>query len=321
MSNIRDIAQAAKVSVTTVSRVLNNHPHVAKEKREAVLQAIQQLNYRPNINAVHLSRGKTMVVGILCPFINHSYYAALLEGIAEKAHSLGYKLMIIQTYYQRERELEALEMLKHKQMDSLIVLSRILSLNQYEEYLSYGRIVMCEKIEHKGFQSIYIDQYSAFQCAFEFLVQKGHENIGYSTGREMGYSSNQREKAYIEGLATINQNIKKEWVFTNSFFLEDGKKLLKNLLELNKLPTALIVTNDMVAAGIILESKKRRIEIPNNLSIIGFNNDPIAEAMGITTISLPLKDMGSQAFEYSSKKDITSPIKVSFSLLERNTVQ
>lgn len=73
-------------------------------------------------------------------------------------------------------------------------------------------------------------------------------------------------------------------------------------MELNKLPTALIVTNDMVAAGIILESKKRRIEIPNNLSIIGFNNDPIAEAMGITTVSLPLKDMGSQAFEYSSKK-------------------
>ncbi|MGG2085418.1 substrate-binding domain-containing protein [Priestia aryabhattai] len=218
-------------------------------------------------------------------------------------------------------ELEALEMLKYKQIDSLIVLSRILSLNQYEEYLSYGKIVMCEKVEHKGFQSIYIDQYSAFQCAFEFLVRKGHKNIGYSTGREMGYSSNQREKAYIEGLAAINQNLKKEWVFTNSFFLEDGKILLKNLLELNTLPTALIVTNDMVAAGIILESKKRPVEVPNNLSIIGFNNDSIAEAMGITTISLPLKNMGSQALEYSLKKDVVLPIKVSFSLLVRDTVQ
>ncbi|MGW9165711.1 LacI family DNA-binding transcriptional regulator [Priestia megaterium] len=320
MANIRDIAKAAKVSISTVSRVLNNYPHVTQEKREAVLRAMQQLNYYQNINAVHLSKGKTMVVGVLCPFINHSYYAPLLEGIIEQAHSLGYKLMVIQTYYQDKKEVEALEALKHKQIDSLIVLSRKLTLDKYEEYLPYGTIVMCEKIKDKAFQSLFIDQYAAFQTAYNFLVTKGHKNIAYCTGREMGTSSKLRKKAYIDGLKSSGMSFEKEWIFSNSFFLEDSKLLMGKLMELNRMPSALIVTNDMVAAGIILESKKIGISIPGDLAVIGLDNDPIAEAMEITTISLPLKEMGRQAFKSSLIEDIVQPIKIPFELIKRKTV-
>ncbi|MCM3186730.1 LacI family DNA-binding transcriptional regulator [Priestia megaterium] len=320
MANIRDLAKVAKVSVSTVSRVLNNYPYVKQEKREAVLQAIRQLNYYPNINAIHLSKGKTMVVGILLPFINHSYYSTLLEGIAEEANSVGYKLMIIQTYYQEERELEALEMLKYKQIDSLVIASRVLPLEKYEEYIPYGKMVMCEKVNHKGFQSIYINQYEAFRNAYRFLVNKGHRDIGYCTGRENGSSSLLRKKALANELNSIGKPIREDWIFPNSFFLQDGNLLIEKLLKLKVMPSALIVTNDMVAAGTILESKRRGINIPTDLAIIGFNNDPIAEAMDITTISLPLRQMGREAFKNTLSEECTIPIEMPFSFIERNTV-
>ena len=89
MSNIRDIAKLANVSVTTVSRVLNNHPYVKEDKRKAVWEAVEQLDYQQNINAVHLSKGKTSVMGVVLPYIKQPYFRRLLEGIADAAESDG----------------------------------------------------------------------------------------------------------------------------------------------------------------------------------------------------------------------------------------
>ena len=116
MTTIKVIAKMAGVSVTTVSRVLNNHPYVSKDKREAVLEAVRVSNYQQNINAVHLSKGKTQMIGVVLPFSDHPYFALLLKGIAKQALDHNFKLLLFQTDYRESMELEALQMLKQKQM-------------------------------------------------------------------------------------------------------------------------------------------------------------------------------------------------------------
>lgn len=151
MTNIKDLAKMAGVSVTTVSRVLNNHPYVSKEKRNAVLAAIKESNYEQNINAVHLSKGKTQMIGVVLPFSDHPYFALLLKGIAKQALENNYKLVLFQTDYMESRELEALQMLKQKQIDSLIICSRTCEWSVIQEYLSYGTIVLCEDTKGRKF--------------------------------------------------------------------------------------------------------------------------------------------------------------------------
>lgn len=139
MANIRDIAKMAGVSVTTVSRVLNGHKYVRKEKKEAVLRAMRDSNYHRNINAVHLSRGKTSLVGVVVPFANHPYFGLLIEGITKAAVQYGYHLVLVQTNYNESRELEALKMLENRQIDALIICSRQSTWGTIEAYMNEGR--------------------------------------------------------------------------------------------------------------------------------------------------------------------------------------
>lgn len=112
MTNIKDLAKMAGVSVSTVSRVLNNYPYINEEKRNAVLKAIKETNYHKNINAVNLSKGKTQMIGVVLPFSDYPYFSLILKGISRQAHKHNYKLILFQTGYIESREMEALQMLK-----------------------------------------------------------------------------------------------------------------------------------------------------------------------------------------------------------------
>lgn len=184
MTNIKEIAQFAGVSVSTVSRVLNNHPYVSPDKRESVLQAIERLNYTRNINAIHLSKGKTNLLGIILPFTNHPYYGAIVNGITKQANAIGYHIVIFQTHYEREKEIQALNMLQMKQLDGIIICSRISEMKVLLSYQKYGPIILCEDTAQAELSSISIDHYAAFSCALEYVIAKGYTKIGYSLGRK-----------------------------------------------------------------------------------------------------------------------------------------
>lgn len=296
LTNIRDLAKMAGVSVTTVSRVLNNHPYVKEEKRKAVLDAIKQSNYQPNINAVHLSMGKTFLVGVMVPSIDHPYFASLIKGISHEALTHNYNLVLFQTNYKEERELDALQMLKQKQIDALIICSRASSWPLIEEFLPYGPIVLCEDTRGKKVSSTFVDHYQAFIYALEYLIQKGHRKVGYSIGRKTGTNSKFREMAYKAFLKKNHLPYDPAYVFDNCLYFEDGERVVEKIIEMPDPPTALLVTNDDVAAGIVTCARNRQISIPNDLALIGFNNQPIAKIMDITTIEIPLVEIGRKLF-------------------------
>lgn len=290
MTNIKDIAKMAGVSVTTVSRVLNNHPYVREDKRQAVIQAIEKSNYQRNINAVHLSKGETLLIGVAIPFSNHPYFGLLMEGIANEAVKNNYKLVLFQTNYEEQREIEALDMLQHKQIDALIICSRICSWEIIEKYLSYGRIIFCEDARGKRVSSTFIDHYKTFFKALEYLHEMGHHQIGYCIGRRSGANSQNREKAYKDFLSRIKENFNPDYIFDNCFNFEDGEHVVRCIMNMDNPPSALLVTSDQVAAGILTSCKENGIQIPSQLAIMGFDNQPIAKVMNITTLEIPLEE-------------------------------
>ncbi|MEC1520752.1 LacI family DNA-binding transcriptional regulator [Neobacillus niacini] len=318
MANIKDLAKIAGVSKTTVSRVLNNHPYVSEEKKNAVLKAIQSTNYQKNINAVHLSTGKTQLMGVVLPFSDHPYFAQLLKGIAKQAFNHNYKLVLFQTDYMESREREALQMLKQKQIDSLIICSRACELSVIEEHLPFGQIVLCEVNKAKKLSSTYVDHYKIFFRALEYLYDKGHRKIGYCIGRKTGTSSSYREKAYRDFVKKYNMLFQPHYIIDECLYFEDGEKVIKQLKDMDTPPSALLVTGDQVAAGIVTYCKTQNISIPDELAIIGFDNQPIAKMMNITTIEIPLEEMGKNLFLQAVNSDILNK-EISVKLIERGT--
>lgn len=320
MANIKDIAKIAGVSVTTVSRVLNNHPYVSKEKKEAVLRAMEESNYQRNINAVHLSKGKTFLIGVVIPFTNHPYFGLLVEGIAKEAVKNNYKLVLFQTNYEEKREIEALEMLQHKQIDALIICSRSCGWDVIEEYVECGPIVFCEDSRGRNVSSTFIDHYKCFFDALEYLYNKGHHKIGYCLGRKSGTNSKQREKAYRDFLNKVNLLFDPDYILYECLKFEDGVKVVQQLTRMDNPPTALLVTSDIVAAGMITYCKEKEILIPDDIAIMGFDNQPIAKIMHITTLEIPLVEIGEKLFLQAIDNGNNTHEEIHVKLIERQTV-
>ncbi|MEH7117273.1 LacI family DNA-binding transcriptional regulator [Neobacillus vireti] len=321
MTNIRDLAKMAGVSVTTVSRVLNNHPYVSEQKRSRVLTAIKDSNYQPNINAVHLSMGKTFLIGVVVPFIDHPYFSLLIKGIAAEALRHNYKLVLFQTSYEEEKELEALQMLKQKQIDGLIICSRISGWPLIEEYLPFGPITLCEDTRGRKVSSTFVDHYQSFMTALEYLYHKGHREIGYCLYRSTGTNSKNRALAYQHFIEKYQLPYRSEYIITQCLQFEDGEKVIDRIKQMSNPPTAMLVTSDEVAAGLVTSSQNRQISIPNDLAIIGFNNQPIAQMMRITTIEIPLMEIGKKLFlQAIDESDVSIYQEVPVRLIERETV-
>ncbi|WP_242243053.1 LacI family DNA-binding transcriptional regulator [Bacillus cereus group sp. BfR-BA-01309] len=325
MANIKDIAKMAGVSVTTVSRVLNDHPYVSEEKRKAVIEIVEKLNYSQNANAVHLSKGKTNIVGVILPYINHPCFDAMVGGMMEVALAHNYRVLLCQTNYNKKEEMKSLHMLKTKQLDGLIICSRANDWETIEPYASYGAIVACEDNDISNISSVYTNHSAAFQLGMEYLIEKGYKKIGYCTGRKLGPSSQKRFDVYKQQLQSIDEEVNEEWIFTECFTLEDGVRVAHKLKEMQHLPEALIVAGDEVAIGVMTEAEKLGIQVPKDLAIIGFDNQPISQVLQLTTIDQNLKEIGKKAFEmfYRQISDESSKqekVEIPYELVERSTV-
>ncbi|MBS8264321.1 LacI family DNA-binding transcriptional regulator [Mesobacillus boroniphilus] len=324
MANIREIARLAGVSVSTVSRVLNNHPYVTPDKREAVLKTIRELDYSPNINAVHLSRGKTNMVGVVLPTINHPYFSELLEGIAEEAMKHNIQLVLFQTGYHQEKEFEALEQLRGHLIDGVIFASRAIPFDSILKYKDAGPIVLCEDSDQDEFPAISIKHVAAFNLGLDYLMSKGHERIAICLGRLEGTNSQKRQKAYEEKMKMIGQNVHGDWILGKCLMIQDGKSVVDRFLQMKEKPTAFLVGNDQVAAGIITETIKQGLAVPENVAVLSFDNHPISEIMGITTIDIPTKQLGTYAFHAFIKRSDDSKyakkVALPFKLIVRNSI-
>lgn len=325
MANIKQIAKAAGVSVTTVSRVLNAHPYVSESKRKAVEEAIERLNYARNMNAVHLVKGMTQTIGVILPQIQTAYFSKLVEGIAAEALKHNYQLMLCQTGYRPEEEIKVLDLLRNKRIDGVIVCSRSLSLDQVEDYAGYGPIVLCEDVRQRKLSSVYYDHYASFRNAIRYLWDRGHRRIGFTLNRRNSQNSLRRRQAYADILRELGGEARDEWLLDGCSEIRDGRLVADWLLRMKERPTALLLNGDEIAAGFLVAIKEHGFGIPEDVAIVGFDNQPISEVFGITTIDNRLMDIGKQAFHiaYSRIQDPALPPvteELQFRLIERSSV-
>jgi LacI family transcriptional regulator len=296
---IFDVAEKAGVSYSTVSRVLNNKGRVNAETRERVLQVMAQLGYVGNIPARSLAGGSSRVIGLLVDHLNTGYMGEIIRGIDEALEMHNYNLMLYTTHRQKTREAAYVTKLTHNFADGLIL---IVPRNE-KAYLGtlQQRKFPYVLIDYQGYNwhvpSIITTNRKGGYDATSYLIETGHRRIGFITG-EMAYGcAPERLAGYQAALEDHGIAFDPELVSEGNFLQPQGYHCAQRLLSLPKPPTALFVSNDVMAFGAMEAARERGLHIPNDLSIIGFDDIPQAAHVHptLSTVRQPLEEMGRSA--------------------------
>jgi DNA-binding LacI/PurR family transcriptional regulator len=297
MSTIADVAKLAGISQATVSRVINNYPYVSEEKRRLVYEAMERLGYSPNTSAQRLRKQKTDIIAVLVPRLTNPFFAHLVEGLEEVATKQGLQLLICQTKYDESRELEYLNLLKTKQVDGLILTSIENNWKDIEPITEHGPVVLCNEYVNDYDATVPMIRLNQFQGGYigtRHLIEKGHTQIAYCSGGKMSGIAYDRKKGFELALKEQGLKLDVNWFFTDVFDIEDGMRVMQEIVRMNHRPTAIFTGSDEVAAGIVSEAKKHGFNVPVDFAVIGFDDQPIARLVwpNLTTIRQPVEAIG-----------------------------
>lgn len=298
-TTIFDVAEKAGVSHSTVSRVLNNKTNVSAEKRERVLRAMEQLGYVGNVHARSLAGGSSRVIGLLVDHLNTGYTDMLMQGIDEALEAHDYNLMLYTTRREKTREAAYVTKMTQGFTDGLIL---IVPRNEkaYLETLQQRKFPYV-LIDYQGYNrhvpSIITTNKKGGYDATAYLIETGHRRIGFITG-EMAYGcALERLAGYRAALEEYQLAFDPELVSEGNFLQPQGYQCASQLLGLQNPPTALFVSNDVMAFGAMEAARELGLRIPTDLSIIGFDDIPQAAHMHppLSTVRQPLEEMGRSA--------------------------
>ncbi|WP_088103258.1 LacI family DNA-binding transcriptional regulator [Halalkalibacter urbisdiaboli] len=299
MATIEDVAKLAGLSRSTVSRVINNHPYVTDRKKQLVYKAMKELEYYPNSSAQRLRKQRTDTIAVLVPRLTNPFFPFLIEGMEAIAVKNNLQLLICQTQQDKAKELNFLNLLKTKQVDGLIFTSIENEWATIASYQEGGPVLLCNEYKSEAkIPIIRLDQIKGSYIGARYLIEKGHKRIAYCGGMKTELGAD-RQKGFMNALREHNLEISENWIFRDLHSIECGKKLLREILAMEIRPTAVFSGSDEVGAGIIKEAKSLGLRIPDDIAVLGFDDQPIAELMepALTTIRQPIKDMGKKTME------------------------
>ncbi|OKP90902.1 transcriptional regulator [Paenibacillus helianthi] len=322
MSNLDQIAKLAGFSKATVSRVLNNSPHVSPETRDTILAIMKQLDYVPNGNAVSLSKGRTLQIGMCAEGINEAMLP-FLNSFVETASQNGYQTIIYTSGGDAKQELKAFEELRRKRVDALVIITCVNDHALLGSYCKYGPIVSWQRMELPEIRSVAMNQYDGYKLGVEHVIEQGCTRIANVLGRPSSMNTLSRLAAYEEMMKKHHLPIRHEWSLTGIYSIRDGERVVRELLlGGGEHPDAVLCANDLVAAGLLNEARRQRIRVPEDLAIVGFDNTELAHTLGITSIDNPIAAQAQNAFylllgKLNQAESVQQ--KLQFSLVKRVT--
>lgn len=305
MATIHDVAKLSGVSVATVSRVLNNHTNVSTKTKEKVLSAIKQLHYQPNLLGRNLRKSETRKILVLLPTISNSFYSRIVKGIEDIGNENNYNVMVCNTNSDIARERNYLELLTTKLVDGVIFMTSELSGDELTKINKQYPIVLCSEYKDDAIVSkVGIDNVKASYDAVNYLINLGHKRIALINGSTKYLSTIHREMGYKKALSDANIDINPDYIRYNSYSYKGGIRATKELLALDKKPTAIFAIADSIAIGAIKELSSNNLNVSQDVAVIGFDNTSISSmySPSITTISQPRYDMGKTAMRLLLKK-------------------
>ncbi|MCH4876074.1 LacI family transcriptional regulator [Pseudomonas sp. TMW22090] len=300
MSNIREVARLAGVSVATVSRTLRSPERVLPDTRDKVNAAVEQAGYRPNLMAVQFRSRRTGNLVILVPTIANSFFAKVISGAQQAAQLAGYRLLLCDTQGREAIEREFAELVYAHQADGVI------QLRAYDPFAApfpgaaLPPIVnACEVIHNGRHPSISLDNRAAAKAMTEHLIELGHRRIGLIKGPKSSPLTRDRVAGYQDALNQAGIEADPALVCHGDFSLKAGDDGAAAMLALPDRPTALFCENDEMAIGALKRIRQSGLRVPEDISLVGFDDIPFAAYCDppLTTISQPAAAFGQRAVE------------------------
>jgi DNA-binding LacI/PurR family transcriptional regulator len=299
--SIKDIAKAAKVSHSTVSRALRGNPLVKSETRDSIKRIAREMHYSPDFWARGLVTGRTQTIGIVVTSIDDPFVAGVIQGIESTAYEHDYTVILMSSYADPEREMSAVNTLSSRRVDGVIVeSSRVGALYQkYLDQIGVPIVLLNSHSEQTGRHtySVTVDNQEGGYTATQYLIDAGHRRIAYITGPANHSSNSGRLAGYRQALTESDIKFDPELIALGNGRADGGGQAWPSLARLAPRPTAVFCFNDMTAIGLLQALRASGVNVPADLSVVGFDDIPFARYIdpSLTTINQPAVDMGKQA--------------------------
>ncbi|BCS89804.1 substrate-binding domain-containing protein [Pseudodesulfovibrio sediminis] len=331
MATIKDVAKLAGVSTSTVSHVLNGTRFVREETCERVENAVRELSYRPSSIARSLKVQQTKTLGMLVTASRNPFFAEVVHGVERQCYKRGYTLFLCNTEGDVQRMEANLDALEEKRVDGMLLLcgevnNDIITLLEAER--SVPIVVFDWGPQSDTVDRIYDNSPHGSRLATEYLINMGHTAIGCVTGPRGRRSAEERLAGFRETMRAAGLPVREEWIVEGDYECEGGVNAINQLHALPEMPTALFVCNDMMAIGLISRAAQLGLHVPQDLSLIGYDDIYIAGYTSplLTTIHQPKEEIAAMAVDtlidrLVSKRAKGKMIKIEPSLVERNSVR
>ncbi|MGI9472870.1 MAG: LacI family DNA-binding transcriptional regulator [Rubripirellula sp.] len=297
-TTIQDIANHANVSKSTVSRVINNSSAVNQDKRAAVLRAMKMLGFEPNVVAQSLAGGRSMTIGILTQNIGSPFYDSVAQGVIERLAGTSYSPIFVDGQWQKSTESEVIRTLLGRRVDGLVLIGGdvpVLELNELRERLP--TIVVARELVGWENQCIHVDNVDAGYRATKHLIDLGHRDIALLRGIKEHPDAIQRFEGYSKALSEANIELDPDLIYQGDFTAQSGVMAINSLISCGTHFSAVFAANDMVAFGARLALFRHGIRVPEEVSLIGFDDQAEAAFVTppLTTMRQPASEMGMAA--------------------------
>lgn len=328
MVTIKDVAKEAKVAISTVSNVLNNVNVVTKETREAVMNAVEKLNYIPNLNGRYLKKSKTGFIGLFLTTLEGPFYSEMINAMYDECCKQEYGLTI---FLNNEKNLEeSYQAILGKRVDGAVILNETINELHIEAFKRVEMpVVFLDREEEGGtVTSVVIDNSDGVRKATQYLLKLGNMKIGYIHGNRSNYDENMRYEGYIKALESNGLSVENEYEIQGYFSEQGAYSAIRAYISSGKkLPEAFVVANDQMAIGCIEGLRDEGYEVPRDISIIGFDNIEKTEyyTPAITTIDSSAKEIGKVAvknlIKIINKGEPVKSEKITTQLIVRDSCQ
>jgi LacI family transcriptional regulator len=333
---IKEIAEKAGVSISTVRRALKGFPDISQETKEKVMKIAEELNYRPNLLARAMITKKTHLLGVIVPDFKSSFYSEIIDGLVEAGSLKGYRILIDKHKSSEEKLKESISIFNQYQADGLVITPphyAILSDSIIEELESFQNpiIILDGKLDTSNLSRDYCwvgtDNRKGGKEATGFLIENGHKQIAF-LGLDWNCSTSfGRYNGYREAMSENHLPLNDMSVFEGKYSERTGVEAAKAILNSNSLPTAVLCANDDIAMGFMLEVLKNGISVPGQMSIMGFANFRFSHALPVplTTVDQFTNRIGAKTFEMlhrlmENRNEPISDVAIPTKIIERKSV-
>lgn len=331
---IHDIAEALQINSSTVSRALNNSSRVTQKTKARVLKKADEMGYQRNLLASNLRKSKTNTIGVIVPRISRHFFSSAIAGIEEAAYESGYRVIICQSMEQFSREKDLIETLVANRVDGIILSISMETTNA--KHLESARVKGTSVVffdrhcDGTNYSKVLNDDFQGGFDATEHLIKQGCQNIVHFSGPQQLKIYENRKKGYQQALKKNGIPYRSELVFNSKLMEKDGVENAKKILQLPLKIDGIFSANDISAIAAMQHLKKQGIQIPKDISVVGFSNEPSAAVIepGLTTLDQSGRKIGQKAteilFEEINNKSVLhkpKSIVIKPSLLQRSSTQ